>query len=296
VFLNNRYHDPTLGTFISVDPLVAATGEAYIYASGNPTTLSDPSGLCPMSSAAAASCAAAMFYGYNAQTAVYMSASSVLPQEDAWSAWGIWSQADYCSQCEGFDIQAGSGNACLGMSGCAAAAQYLLDVTDGMVQSATDQQFADAKWLAANYCNYNDCGAGNLLALENQAEFGAAAANVLLVGGGLADDVLRAGVSASLDDQLAVASRSLDDFLRNPGSLAGRTPGEVQDLVLHNPNWRVESLGAGGHKGQGWVFREYTANGSPTGRMLRWHPGGGHHGPGPYWRAIDYNTRSGIVR
>jgi RHS repeat-associated protein len=47
LFLNNRYHDPTLGVFISVDPLVAATGEAYIYASGNPTTLSDPTGLCP---------------------------------------------------------------------------------------------------------------------------------------------------------------------------------------------------------------------------------------------------------
>ena len=46
MFLNNRYHDPTLGTFISVDPLVASTGEPYIYASGNPTTHSDPTGLC----------------------------------------------------------------------------------------------------------------------------------------------------------------------------------------------------------------------------------------------------------
>jgi hypothetical protein len=27
LFLNNRYHDPTLGTFISVDPLVQITGE-----------------------------------------------------------------------------------------------------------------------------------------------------------------------------------------------------------------------------------------------------------------------------
>ena len=51
LFLNNRYHDPSLGVFISVDPLVASTGEAYIYASGNPTTLSDPSGLDPDTSA-----------------------------------------------------------------------------------------------------------------------------------------------------------------------------------------------------------------------------------------------------
>jgi len=46
VFLNNRYMDPGLGAFISVDPLVAKTGQPYLYANGNPATLSDPSGLC----------------------------------------------------------------------------------------------------------------------------------------------------------------------------------------------------------------------------------------------------------
>ena len=45
-YLNNRYYDPTLGIFLSVDPLVAKTGTPYLYANGNPTTLSDPSGLC----------------------------------------------------------------------------------------------------------------------------------------------------------------------------------------------------------------------------------------------------------
>ena len=47
VFLNNRYHDPTLGSFVSVDPLVTQTSEPYIYGSANPITNSDPSGLCP---------------------------------------------------------------------------------------------------------------------------------------------------------------------------------------------------------------------------------------------------------
>ncbi|MGB8861566.1 MAG: RHS repeat-associated core domain-containing protein, partial [Ilumatobacteraceae bacterium] len=42
-YLNNRYQDPTTGTFISVDPLVGKTGTPYLYANGNPTTLSDPS-------------------------------------------------------------------------------------------------------------------------------------------------------------------------------------------------------------------------------------------------------------
>jgi hypothetical protein len=45
--LHNRYHDPALGIFLSVDPLVATTAEPYLCASGNPTTLSDPTGLTP---------------------------------------------------------------------------------------------------------------------------------------------------------------------------------------------------------------------------------------------------------
>ena len=46
MFLNNRYHDPQLGHFITVDPLVGTTGTPYLYANGNPSTLSDPNGLC----------------------------------------------------------------------------------------------------------------------------------------------------------------------------------------------------------------------------------------------------------
>lgn len=46
-YLNNRFYDPGVGMFLSVDPLVAATGEAYVYGSGNPITLSDPTGLEP---------------------------------------------------------------------------------------------------------------------------------------------------------------------------------------------------------------------------------------------------------
>jgi RHS repeat-associated protein len=45
-YLNHRYLDPRLGIFISVDPLITTTNEPYLYAAGNPTTLSDPEGLC----------------------------------------------------------------------------------------------------------------------------------------------------------------------------------------------------------------------------------------------------------
>ena len=49
LFLNNRYHDPLTSQFISVDPLVTTTGQPYIYGNANPTTYSDPDGLCPIS-------------------------------------------------------------------------------------------------------------------------------------------------------------------------------------------------------------------------------------------------------
>jgi RHS repeat-associated protein len=46
-YLNNRYYDPTLLHFTSVDPAVVETSEAYGYTNGNPITQSDPSGLRP---------------------------------------------------------------------------------------------------------------------------------------------------------------------------------------------------------------------------------------------------------
>jgi RHS repeat-associated protein len=45
-YLNARYHDPTLGKFVSVDPLVDVTRDAYGYGHNNPVSFSDPSGLC----------------------------------------------------------------------------------------------------------------------------------------------------------------------------------------------------------------------------------------------------------
>ena len=64
------------------------------------------------------------------------------------------------------------------------------------------------------------------------------------------------------------------------------------------PGWRVETLARGSHKGQGLVLRQYTDAGNPTGTMIRWHPGGGHHGPDPYWRVINSRTgfKSGEIR
>jgi len=46
IYLRARVYDPTTAQFMSVDPLVAETGEAYSYAGDDPVNAGDPSGLC----------------------------------------------------------------------------------------------------------------------------------------------------------------------------------------------------------------------------------------------------------
>lgn len=45
-YLRARVYDPGTGQFLTRDPLVGVTGEPYGYASNNPTSGSDPTGLC----------------------------------------------------------------------------------------------------------------------------------------------------------------------------------------------------------------------------------------------------------
>ena len=73
----------------------------------------------------------------------------------------------------------------------------------------------------------------------------------------------------------------IEEVLANPEILRGLPPGT--GTVQPGPGWREEGLGQGEHKGQGWLLRQYAEAGAPTGRVIRWHPGGGRHGPNPYW-------------
>ena len=77
---------------------------------------------------------------------------------------------------------------------------------------------------------------------------------------------------------------SVEDVLANPALLRGQGPASVRATLGESPGWQEQVLRRGAHAGQGWVLREYDANGNLTGRLIRWHPGGGHHGDFPYWR------------
>jgi hypothetical protein len=78
----------------------------------------------------------------------------------------------------------------------------------------------------------------------------------------------------------------IQNIFDNPWQLNGKAPGDISDVTdwAQENGWRVETLGRGSHEGEGFVLREYTPDGQPTGRMIQWHPGGGHHGPDPYWK------------
>ncbi len=90
---------------------------------------------------------------------------------------------------------------------------------------------------------------------------------------------------------------SVADIIENPQLLRGKNPAEVERIIGETPGWKVETLGKGAHKGEGWILREYTPQGDPTGRMIRWHPGGGHHGPDPYWRVTGGSYgKSSVIR
>lgn len=80
--------------------------------------------------------------------------------------------------------------------------------------------------------------------------------------------------------------------------LSTQSYGQSLASLSDAPGWRVQTLGKGSRKGEGFVFRQHTEAGNPTGTMIRWHPGGGHHGPDPYWRVINSQTgfKSGEIR
>ena len=44
-YLIGRYYDPATGQFLSVDPLVAQTQQAYVYVEDDPVNAIDPTGL-----------------------------------------------------------------------------------------------------------------------------------------------------------------------------------------------------------------------------------------------------------
>jgi RHS repeat-associated protein len=54
IYLINRYYDPSIGQFLSIDPDVATTDQPYLYTGDDPLNAEDPLGLSPATNALAA--------------------------------------------------------------------------------------------------------------------------------------------------------------------------------------------------------------------------------------------------
>ncbi|OGX91457.1 hypothetical protein BEN49_19660 [Hymenobacter coccineus] len=91
-------------------------------------------------------------------------------------------------------------------------------------------------------------------------------------------------VASSSARRVGVQLETIQDVYANPELLRGRSPSEIKDLLGDTPGWRVETLGKGSQAGRGMVIKQYLPNGNPSGKLIQWHPGGGHHGPLPYWK------------
>jgi hypothetical protein len=180
---------------------------------------------------------------------------------------------------------------CADMISCKVAGEYADDHWDSKVLTGAAVR-ARTVYLAANYCKNlaNSCQ-GRAAALSyGQANF------QLAFTMGLDRFQSVPELPQFTPPGLGSGLASVEDVLANPKLLSGRSPLEVQEIIGDTGGWKVESLGKGSQKGNGWMFREYTERGDPTGRQIRWHPGGGHHGPLPYWKVVGFNGPSGEIR
>lgn len=99
--------------------------------------------------------------------------------------------------------------------------------------------------------------------------------------------------SGTIDEVHSTLVSSLRDIFANSSTLKNMTPQQVMDLA-NTEGWSIGTLGKGSHAGEGLIVREIDNEGNLTGRLIQWHPGGGHHGPNPYWKISSPKT--GTIR
>jgi len=309
-YMQARWMDPNAGTFLSIDPLVPDAFDpqavnAFSYARNNPVSNVDPNG---MQYDCYGDCSG-FNYENGRNSGPGVSVSSLLHIGDL--------SLHYDGGGFGFETTTESGSSSGGSSASTPVSGIETITVTAKATSASIGQFSywngtstlsPSGWSHPNLTTIaiggtsQTAGATRNLQPGNRASYG----NDL----GTFIDIMslyyfaRAAWSAVEVGLAWAATRlalwklargSIEDVISNPYILRGLNPTQLTKALGKVPGWRTETLGQGTHKGQGWLMREYTRAGHPTGRMVQWHPGGGHHGPSPYWRVNDFNTRSPII-
>jgi RHS repeat-associated protein len=260
--LGARYYDPEVGRFLSPDPIGFLAGlNLYAYCGNNPVGRADPFGLSPFDLGSDED-----ITNFGRLTGRLVAAQ--FHRGDMAYANAVHEEVGYGRFGFG-DVAVGNGllaiHSIAGTAGAGGPAVAARAVT-GAGQAA--------------------CAVGGRPGLWTRMKnwFGGLFSNRRSTGGGGSPNAIRP-VGALL--------QSVEDVIANPQLLKGLHPVQVEALIGKTPGWRIEGLGQGAHRGQGWMLREYTPRGHPTGRTIGWHPGGGHHGPHPYWKV---NSGHGPVR
>jgi RHS repeat-associated protein len=108
----------------------------------------------------------------------------------------------------------------------------------------------------------------------------------LLLAAGTSGTPGQLGPVSAAGQATAAGISSVDDIFANPQAIRGLSPADLGDVIsrAEQAGWRVGTLTRGSRAGEGLTLRELNAQGNLTGRYIQWHPGGGHHGGGPYWK------------
>jgi len=311
-YLNARYYDPALGRFLSPDPLLnpgdPRTLDPYRYADNNPVVYLDATGLSPCDSMMSFAMGllghgcggnhqtannagqvtggfAEGSRGYVDDTKRALSADGAKAVISDVSKYGAGAPTAWAV--EGFADNAMH----VGMASQSLVAYQMYRDSRSLRQAG----YYSAQPIIDGTIAYNSA----LLAGMGATGMGGASASIR----GLARSVeppvapARAASPSSALVRTGDYLNSVHDVMANPQLLAGKHPGFVHGLLKDSSGWQVGVLGKGSHKGTGWVLREYGVQGQPTGRQIRWHPGGGHPGPEPYWRVVGANGGvGGIIR
>jgi RHS repeat-associated protein len=168
-YLQARYYDPSTGQFMSVDPVVAVTGQPYSYAGDSPIAQTDPSGLINWKATAAVSGTAALAVGVCAFTAcigdalllatadlaansVALTATLVVAHQDCANGWS----SDCVAAMKGVVVGAFNG-------GLSEAQQLIVDASDLITSAVHDYGTqSESSFFSSGSTHFlpNACSAG----------------------------------------------------------------------------------------------------------------------------------------
>ncbi len=81
---------------------------------------------------------------------------------------------------------------------------------------------------------------------------------------------------------------SVHDVMANPSLIDKMSYAQVRGIVSNSKGWVHSTMNKTRWADKGWVFREVSVRGHPTGRMIQYHPGTHRHfGGRPYWKVSN---------